>query len=252
MIVQCPACKTKFRFDERQVTEQDGVWFRCSRCRHVFFSAPLLPPGRDEEEVGREEAAPEVTVTSETEGKRTKRWLWVAIPVLLIIVVLALLFSLSVPVDKIAQYIPVLGGKTAEDTSHAVQSAAAQIKIIDLRQHFVENPVLGKIRVVQGTAVNMSPKFMTRIKIKAELYDVLDVRVMESYSYCGNLLTDQELSTTLEEEIVKRLQQPLGTEVSMEKVPPQGMVPFMIVFLREPPGVAKTLVMPVDAEILLQ
>jgi len=194
---------------------------------------------------------PEVASVAEVRKKKSGLWVWVTVTALLVMALLAFVITLYVPVGKLAHYLPIVG-KKMEEAARVPQSAAAQVKIIDLRQHFVENPVVGKIRVVQGTAVNTSSKFMTRIKVKAELYDVLDVRVMESFSYCGNLLTDQELMTTLEEDIMKRLQQPLGTEVSTEKVPPQGMVPFMIVFLREPPGVAKTMVQPVDAEFFLQ
>jgi predicted Zn finger-like uncharacterized protein len=36
MIIQCRKCETRFRFDDH-LMEGDGVWVRCSRCRHVFF-----------------------------------------------------------------------------------------------------------------------------------------------------------------------------------------------------------------------
>lgn len=36
MIIQCRQCRTRFRFDD-SLMEPDGMWMRCSRCRHVFF-----------------------------------------------------------------------------------------------------------------------------------------------------------------------------------------------------------------------
>ena len=36
MIILCPKCETQYRFDD-SLSEGDGVWVRCSRCRHVFF-----------------------------------------------------------------------------------------------------------------------------------------------------------------------------------------------------------------------
>lgn len=50
MIIQCRQCRTRFRFDE-SLMESDGMWMRCSRCRHVFFqdnpaklSKPVVEP----------------------------------------------------------------------------------------------------------------------------------------------------------------------------------------------------------------
>ncbi|MDP2839121.1 MAG: zinc-ribbon domain-containing protein, partial [Syntrophales bacterium] len=36
MIIQCRKCETRFRFDDTLI-QRDGVWVRCSHCRHVFF-----------------------------------------------------------------------------------------------------------------------------------------------------------------------------------------------------------------------
>jgi len=127
----------------------------------------------------------------------------------------------------------------------------AQIKITDLKQRFVEHAMMGNIRVVEGMAVNTASEPMTRIKVRAQLFDVIGTPVGDSASYCGNLLTDQELKTAAEEQIVRKLSIPQGTDISNDRVPPNGMVPFMIVFFREPPGVAKALVMPLEAERLL-
>ena len=45
MIIECVRCRTRYRFDARGI-ESDGVWVRCSRCRHVFFQElPYLPRG---------------------------------------------------------------------------------------------------------------------------------------------------------------------------------------------------------------
>jgi predicted Zn finger-like uncharacterized protein len=36
MIIQCPKCATRYRFDESLI-EEAGVWVRCSLCQHVFY-----------------------------------------------------------------------------------------------------------------------------------------------------------------------------------------------------------------------
>ena len=49
MIIQCEQCETKFRFDESRVPPE-GVWVRCSRCRHEFFQHhPQAQPPTEEE-----------------------------------------------------------------------------------------------------------------------------------------------------------------------------------------------------------
>lgn len=58
MIVQCRKCATKYRFDE-SVVEGDGMWVRCSRCRHVFFQTK---PER--EKAVEQEVAPPVEETT--------------------------------------------------------------------------------------------------------------------------------------------------------------------------------------------
>ena len=36
MIIQCEKCSTKYRFDDN-LMEGDGIWVRCSHCKHEFF-----------------------------------------------------------------------------------------------------------------------------------------------------------------------------------------------------------------------
>lgn len=241
MIISCPACQTKYRLDERQINE-DGAWLRCSRCRHVFFYTTTSQESESKEDIDLGEKE-EIPIPQKTPRRR-----WILAPLLIVIVLIGLYFALYFPSEK--PLLTLFGFGTSPE-SGTTAAAHFQIKVADLRQYFVENVSLGRIRIVQGSIVNTSNKTMTRIKVKGELYDMLGVRVMEGFAYCGNILTEQELATATEAEITKRLLQPLGTEVSTEKVPPQGIVPFMIVFLREPPGVEKTLVAPAAAEFLL-
>jgi hypothetical protein len=65
-----------------------------------------------------------------------------------------------------------------------------------------------------------------RGKILNESGKVLDM--MESY--CGNILTDEELGNLTEKEIAEKLSTPGGSDV-FNSVSPQGNIPFMIVFI---------------------
>ena len=56
MIIQCKRCETKFRFDESLLTGE-GLWVRCSRCRHVFFQEGARPAVAETQRSRREESA---------------------------------------------------------------------------------------------------------------------------------------------------------------------------------------------------
>jgi len=127
----------------------------------------------------------------------------------------------------------------------------AQVDLTDVRQRLVDNVSIGTIRIVEGTAINQSSFPMTRIKVKGEITDAYTVALVVRESYCGNLLTDNELATMTEDQIQKELSNPQGSDVSNDRIASKGQIPFMIVFTREPAGVVKTFVTPVGAERLL-
>ncbi len=128
---------------------------------------------------------------------------------------------------------------------------AGQVKLQDIRQRMLNNYVLGPIRIVEGTAVNQADYPISRIVIKGEIVDAYAVILGERSTYAGNVLNDEELAVLPEEDILKRLSRPEGGSNSNDKIIPNGMIPFMIVFTREPAGVIKTTVKTVGAERLL-
>lgn len=140
----------------------------------------------------------------------------------------------------------ILGlGQKAEDVG------PAQVAIVDVRQRLVNNVSLGDIRIVEGTAINQSSYPMTRIRIKGEITDNYTVVLGVRESYCGNLLTDNELAMMTDEQIVRELSNPQGSDISNDRIESKGQIPFMVVFTREPAGVAKAYVIPAGAERLL-
>ena len=127
----------------------------------------------------------------------------------------------------------------------------AQVDLTDVRQRLVNNISIGTIRVIEGTAINQSSFPMTRMKVRGEITDAYTVVLGVKESYCGNLLTDDELAIMTEDQIQKELSNPQGSDVSNDRIEPKGQIPFMIVFTREPAGLVKTFVVPAGAERLL-
>ena len=126
-----------------------------------------------------------------------------------------------------------------------------QVKLQDIRQRILNNYILGQIRIVEGTAVNQADYPIARIEIKGEIVDAYAVILSERSSFAGNVLTEEELTTLSEEEILKILAQPSGRINANDKILPNAQIPFMLVFAHEPPGLIKTTLMTIGAERLL-
>jgi len=127
-----------------------------------------------------------------------------------------------------------------------------RVKLKDIKQRFVNNSLLGNLRVIEGTAVNSSEFPIANIRVRGRLYDAYTMVVREQMSYCGNYLTDEELGFLAEDEIQRELSNPRGSDVSNNRIVPNGQIPFMIVFCHYPGNVFKTTVTFAGAERLLE
>lgn len=145
-------------------------------------------------------------------------------------------------------YLPEGFGKEQKTTD----SATAQLLLQDVRQHLVNNWTTGNLWVVEGAAVNKGRYALTHVQIQGRLYDHNGIVLRERASFGGNLLTDAELATMTEEDILKRLTQLPGGGLSVSRLAPGEQLPFMIVMAHEQTTVAKTTVKVVGAEKLLE
>ena len=123
-----------------------------------------------------------------------------------------------------------------------------QVEFINVRQRFVKNESLGNLRVIEGEVVNRADFPVAKIKVMGELFDSSGALLAARISYCGNVLPDETLGRLKEEEIRSVLSILSGGNLSNDKILPKGQLPFMIVFTREPTGVAKATVTAVGAE----
>lgn len=129
-------------------------------------------------------------------------------------------------------------------------TAPAPVRLKDIRQRSVANLLAGNLRVIEGIAVNQAPYPLARIKVRLVIADAYDVVLGEKMVYGGNLLTDAELGALAEAEIQRELSIPQGSDVSNERIAPNGEIPFMIVFNQEQAGAIKTTVIPAGADRL--
>ncbi|HLA27416.1 MAG TPA: zinc-ribbon domain-containing protein [Syntrophales bacterium] len=174
---------------------------------------------------------------------------------LLIVIMLGAIYLWVFPqawqraVEFLSPYSPVIERFSKDRMSQ--DQFAGQVIIQDVRQRFVYNWLMGNLRVVEGSAVNATKYPLTRIQVRGRLYGNRAI-IGEAVSFCGNLLTDAELATLTQDEIQRKLDQPLGSNIPNERISPHGQIPFMIVFIHNLPAVEKVTVSLAGAEKLLE
>ena len=211
-----------------------------------------------EQEAGWEVASEEEEFPEDEPARG--RWGWLVLKIAALIVFIALIVGgLSL------WYFPEIRTRTLEWVSPWLRNVPAVEKFLgtetksletvqepiglrDVRQRSVANLLAGNLRVIEGIAVNQSPYPQARIRVRLVISDAFDVVLGEKIAYCGNLLTDAELSTLAEAEIQRELSTPQGSDVSNERIAPNGEIPFMIVFSQEQAGAIKTVVTPAGAD----
>jgi predicted Zn finger-like uncharacterized protein len=174
----------------------------------------------------------------------------------------ALIFTLAVAAGVGYYSFPDIGRQIVGDLSAHLPWLEKQqpsqppvterMKIEDVSQRFIVNLIAGPVRVVEGTAVNQSGHPVTRLQVKITLEDQQGKKLGEKQVFAGNMLSDNDLMILPEAEISARLANPAGSTASNDRIAPGGRIPFMIVWISEPPGGFKTAVTVAGAERLLK
>ncbi len=127
----------------------------------------------------------------------------------------------------------------------------SQVAVENTSQKLLNNNILGAIRVMEGVAVNNADYPISRVLVKGTIIGENSVFLAQQTSYAGNVLTDEELVNLSEEEMKRILSRPEGNNNTNDKIMPNGRIPFMVVFINEPPGVIKIQPEIIGAERLL-
>jgi hypothetical protein len=148
----------------------------------------------------------------------------------------------------ISENVPFMAEYLEVKVPPVIDSVADRIKVTNIRQRIVSNASLGIMRVVEGDAVNGAPYPVSFIKVAGHLLNARKAVLATSYTYCGNIISDEELAIIEEGDIQKALYVTEGQNSSNTSIQPGGLVPFMIIFIREPENVDVATVKPVWAK----
>ncbi len=117
-----------------------------------------------------------------------------------------------------------------------VSDPAGNLKIetLDIKSKFVTNAKTGKLFVITGRIKNGYSSSRRSVKAKGKLYKKGKILVKTETVFCGNVLSDMELSKMEFSAIKKRLSNSLGDKKSNMAIKPGKELPFMIVFSELP------------------
>jgi len=121
----------------------------------------------------------------------------------------------------------------------ALQDEAGNLKIItfDITDKFIDNSKVGKLFIISGKVKNDYSEARSFIRVTVKLYDKERVLSKSATAYCGNVLSDQDLSNMDINSINKKLANRLGNNKSNVNVKPDKLLQFMIVFPNIPDNV---------------
>lgn len=105
-----------------------------------------------------------------------------------------------------------------------------KIDTLDIDSAFVKNVKAGKLFMITGKIKNGYSDVRSYIRVTGKLYKKGKNLVQKETIFCGNILSDIELSNLELSAIKKRLSHRLGDNNSNIRVKPGQELPFMIVF----------------------
>ena len=245
MQVQCPACHARFILPDGV---QEGALLRCSRCKEVF---PLTMPEEAAAEATTGEARPQPAMPKEDplpklEAQRKKRGgnLWLVLVLLFVAGFFVAWQTMpefreqveSVRTQMVKQINQIRGTNTDEGRADSAggdsQDAKASGDVLvlqDITQYFLDNNKVGKLLVIEGYVVNMDDRPYKNIHVEGALIKDgknYDTRLQKA----GVKLARTQLSVMTEAEINAALADEKAIVVTNGHVPPQGRVPFTMVY----------------------
>jgi pilus assembly protein FimV len=135
-----------------------------------------------------------------------------------------LLNSMGVSIPFISQQAPSKGSDPGN----------LSIKSFDISSKFIDNDKIGKLFVISGKVKNEYPMARGSIQISGKIYTKDKALAKTETVFCGNILSDTDLSKADLATLQQRLQNRSGDNRINQKVAPGAAIPFMIVFSNLP------------------
>ena len=195
--------------------------------------APEFEVGESKEEDQLEDdVVDEEPLVEETTPVKEKR---VSKP-LVVLLILALLAGGSYGTYVLLNYMNIEIPFISDYMKPKVSDPTGSLKIdtLDINSKFLLNVKDGKLFVITGRVKNGYSDARSFIKINGRLYKKGKILSQTETVFCGNVLSDIELSNMELEAIKKKLSNRFGDNKSNIKIKPGGEIPFMLIFSNLP------------------
>jgi predicted Zn finger-like uncharacterized protein len=119
----------------------------------------------------------------------------------------------------------------------------------ELKGYYKDLPAGRRMFVIRGTVVNRSSSAQSLIRVEGLLYARDGKTVASRTVFCGNVLSDRDLTNLPFQTVEARLQNQMGEAFNNVDIAPGARVPFMVVFPSPPEGIEKFSVTVTEAKV---
>ena len=161
----------------------------------------------------------------------------ISTPVLILLIIVLLAggaYGTYVVLDSMNIKIPFISGFLKPRIQ---EPGNLKITALDVNGKFVDNTKIGNLFVITGKIKNKYPKARSFIKVTGRLYTKEKTLAKSATVYCGNTISDPELTSLDINEINKMLSNKLGTNKTNVNIKPGKQLPFMIIFTNIPDNI---------------
>lgn len=144
----------------------------------------------------------------------------------------AIVAGLGILIVLIASYFGYSALKS--ESNKNVSQDTGRIAIRGVQASFVKNKGVGELLIIKGDAVNEFNKTRAAIQVKATIYGTKGEVLSSKNAFCGNPLTEEQLSNLSLEEIEGAMANQFGDSLANMEVLPGKAVPFVVVIAKPP------------------
>lgn len=237
MLIVCPQCETTFSLSDALF--KPGKKARCSQCGKVFL---MTAPEEHAPDEGQTVAPPAEQKPPLPHKYRKALFGGVAALLVTLLAYGGWLVVRSFPGADTGE-----GGSTQSDRQQEYERLINSISLDEIRQFLVENTHMGRLMVIQGVAVNISPENKDYVTIDARVLDDAGGVLAQQRQLCGVPLTLFQLQSLSESEIKEVLNNRIAILTNNTNIPEGGKVPFVVVFPHPPENMRTFEVRVIDA-----
>ncbi len=133
---------------------------------------------------------------------------------------------------SIGRKIPYIGNYIAPEVPDPAGNL--KIDIFDIKSKFLKNSRIGDLFVVTGKVKNDYSQDRNFIRVTGKLYTKGKILAKTETFFCGNIISNNELSKLGLAAMKKRLSNRVGDKKSNMQIKPGKVLPFMVVFANLP------------------